>query len=124
MFNVVFAALILLDVANCSQASWKIDKFATWRQSTVFDMSPIQTIYWEREREREIIYWKRERGRGGERKRDISCVGISWLLVARMCKMFCKNDPKSRDRMLHVWFTSEDSRQEQLNWRLRIQIHI
>jgi hypothetical protein len=29
MFNVVFAALILLDVANCSQASWKIDKFAT-----------------------------------------------------------------------------------------------
>jgi hypothetical protein len=75
MFNVVFAALILLDVANCSQASWKIDKFATWRQSTVFDMSPIQTIYWERERERERdnLLKEREGKRGGEKERYQLC---------------------------------------------------
>jgi hypothetical protein len=51
IFNVDSVALIFLNVANCSQASWKIDMFDACIQSTVFVD--------ERERERE-----RERGVG------------------------------------------------------------
>ena len=36
IFNVDSVALIFLDVANCSQASWKIDMFDARHQSTVF----------------------------------------------------------------------------------------
>ena len=36
IFNVDSVAHIYLDVANCSQASWKIDMFDARHQSTVF----------------------------------------------------------------------------------------
>ena len=68
IFNVDSVALIYLDVANCSQASWKIDMFDARHQSTVFLNDILECTWWnywnvsntndllilrERERERE-----------------------------------------------------------------------